>query len=133
MKCPYCKREIGEQMQWVKIPELNIEVEREVHNKGETYTECIVKRLSEHRLMYFNEVIWLANSKYAKDLKMDGSSDTDDFFIEQPFNLNKKNNLVARFRAYSDGVVLYCCGDLRDSDSGLGVRWVRDLKKVSKK
>ena len=38
-----------------------------------------------------NEVVFLANNKkYSEILKMDGSSTHDDFFIEQPFELNKK-------------------------------------------
>jgi hypothetical protein len=72
----------------------------------------------------------LANSKYAKKLKIDGGSSEDDFFIKQPFNLNKKRKNVARFGAIPDVVGFLCYGFPGGSGPSLGVRFVR--KKISK-
>lgn len=116
---------------WLDIPELKISVEIEVHDKNKSWDKL---KLSdrEKELLTAEQCIWLANSKYAKTLKMDGSSSEDDFFIQQPFNLNRKNGYVARFYAYSDYAVLYCDRYSSYSDSNLGVRFVRKISKVSK-
>ena len=109
---------------WLDIPELNISVEIEVHDKNRSWDKL---KLSERKkeLLTAEQCIWLANSKYAKTLKMDGSSSRDDFFIQQPFKLNRKNGYVAGFSAYSDYADLDCGRDSSDSYSNLGVRFVR--------
>ena len=118
--------------QWLKIPELNIEVEIEVHNKGQSWNDLKLSK-RENDLLTVQEVIFLVNHpKYSKILKMDGSSSNDDFFIQQPFNLNKNNNYIARFNANSVGAYLYCGGDPSYSNFALGVRWKKILKKVGK-
>jgi hypothetical protein len=114
---------------WLDVPELGISVEIEVHDKDKSWDELNLKN-KEDELLTEEQVIWLANSKYAKQLKMDGSSSKDDFFIKQPFNLSRKNGYVARFYASSGYAYLDCGRDSDDSDSGLGVRFVR--KKISK-
>ena len=111
---------------WLDIPELKISVEIEVHDKDKSWDDLGLSK-RENELLTSEQCIWLANSKYAKTLKMDGSSTKDDFFIKQPFNLNRKNGYVARFYAYSD-YVLDCYLDSSVSGSFLGVRWVRKLK-----
>lgn len=126
MICPYCKKEI-EDSKKIKVPELGIEVEREVHDKGKSWNELGLNN-REEELLTVEQCIFLANSKYAKELKMDGSSSQDDFFIKQPFNLNKKNKYIARFNANSDRADLDCYWNPADSDSGLGVRFARDLR-----
>jgi len=115
---------------WLDIPELKISVEIEVHDKNKSWDELELSK-REKELLKVEQCIWLANSKYAKTLKMDGSSSKDDFFIQQPFNLNRKNNYVARFYADSDYAYLVCGRGADDSDSALGVRFVR--KKISGK
>ncbi len=90
---------------WLDIPELGISVEIEVHDKDKSWDKLNLSE-REKELLTVEQCIWLANSKYAKTLKMDGSSSKDDFFIQQPFNLNKKNGYVARFCAGSG------CADL---------------------
>ena len=115
---------------WLDIPELNISVEIEVHDKNKSWDELNLSK-KEDQLLTSEQCIWLANSKYAKDLKMDGSSSKDDFFIKQPFDLSRKNNYVARFFAGSGFAYLYCGGYSSYSGSVLGVRFVR--KKNSKK
>ena len=112
---------------WLDIPELRISVEIDVHDKNKSYDDLgLAER--EDELLTYDEVIWLANSKYAKELKMDGSSVADDFFFKQPFDLNRKNGLVARFYADSDYAYLDCFEGSSDCDSGLGVRFVRRTK-----
>ncbi len=114
---------------WLDIPELKISVEIEVHDKNKSWDELNLSE-REKELLTAEQCIWLANSKYAKTLKMDGSSSKDDFFIQQPFNLSRKNGYVAGFCAGSDYADLDCYGGSGDSDSDLGVRFVR--KKISK-
>jgi hypothetical protein len=92
MKCPHCKKEIEDDpSKWLYIPELKISVEIEVHDKNKSWDELNLSK-REKELLTVEQCIWLANSKYAKKLKMDGSSSKDDFFIQQPFNLNRENN-----------------------------------------
>jgi len=112
---------------WLYIPELKISVEVEVHNKDKSYDDLGLSK-REDELLTSEEVIWLANSKYAKQLKMDGSSSKDDFFFKQPFDLSRKNGYVARFVSGSVFADLYCDGGSSFSDSYLGVRFVRRSK-----
>ena len=96
-KIRYIKEESKD---WLDIPELNISVEIEVHDKGKSWNKLGLKD-REKELLTTEQCIWLANSKYAKELKMDGSSSNDDFFIQQPFKLNKEKGYVAGFYADS--------------------------------
>ena len=68
-----------------------------------------------------------------KKLKMDSSSTKDDFFYKQPFPQNEKLGRVARFYAYSNYADLDCGEDSYYSNSALGVRFVRKIKKSKKK
>lgn len=114
---------------WLDVPELGISVEIEIHDKSKSWKQLGLDD-REDELLTAEQCIFLANNeKYAKTLKMDGSSTKDDFFIKQYFELNKKNGYVARFGAGSDGVYLdtYCDSD--GSSSTLGVRFVLPLKK----
>lgn len=113
---------------WLKIPELGIEVEIQVHDKDMSWDDLNLKG-REKELLTAEQCIFLANSKYAKELKMDGSSSNDDFFIQQPFNLSRKNGYVARFGADSGFADLDCGGVSVFSYSSLGVRFVRPFKK----
>ncbi len=117
---------------WLDIPELGISVEIEVHNKNESWDDLELKK-REDELLTVEQCMFLANTpKYAKVLKMDGSSSSDDFFIKQPFDLNRKNGYIARFDACSDFAYLICYCDASYSISTLGVRFVRKLNKKSK-
>ena len=113
------------------IPELKISVEIEVHDKNKSWNDLGLSK-KEDILLTSEQCIWLANSKYAKQLKMDGSSTKDDFFIKQPFNLNRKNNYVAWFYAGSGGCNLSCDRDSGGSDSYLGVRFCKKISKTIK-
>ena len=116
------------QTEWIKIPELKIEVERDVHDKNKSWNDLVLSN-REDELLTAEECIWLANSKYAKQLKMNGISSYDDFFIKQPFKLNKKKGYVAWFFADSGRSFLVCYWDPQDSSAYLGVRFVRRSKK----
>lgn len=111
---------------WLDIPELGISVELEVHDKDKSFDKLDLKD-REEELLTVQECIFLANSKYAKQLKMDGSSTTDDFFIQQPFDLNRKNGYVARFFSYSDRSYFYCYESANCSFSNLGCRFKKKL------
>ena len=113
---------------WLDIPELNISVEIEVHDKNKSWNELELDE-RENELLTVEQCIFLANSKYAEQLKMDGSSDEGDFYIKQPFNLNKKNNLVSRFVAVSGRAYLDCDWDRTYPGTSLGVRFRRAFKK----
>ena len=113
---------------WLDIPELKISVEIEVHDKNKSWDELNLKD-REKELLTAEQCIWLANSKYAKELKMDGSSTKDDFFIQQPFNLSRKNGYVAGFYVDSGYAGLGCGRGSDDSSSALGVRFARKIKK----
>ena len=112
---------------WLDIPELGISVEIEVHDKDKSWDDLNLKD-REKELLTSEQCIFLANSKYAKQLKMDGSSSKDDFFIQQPFDLSRKNGYVARFDSDSGYCGLYCGRDSSYSNSDLGVRFVRKIK-----
>lgn len=113
---------------WLDIPELNISVEIEVHDKNKSWDKLGLKD-REKELLTIEQCIFLANSKYSKTLKMDGSSTDDDFFIQQPFNLNRRNNYIARFYSGPGGSDFGLNGVADGSDGALGVRFVRPLKK----
>lgn len=116
---------------WLDIPELGISIEIEVHNKNESWDDLgLASR--EKELLTYDQCVWLANSKYAKQLKMDGSSSKDDFFIQQFFELNRKKGYVARFYAGSNGVDLDTIYYSDYSSSTLGVRFVRQLNNKKK-
>ncbi|MBA7493888.1 hypothetical protein ES702_04453 [subsurface metagenome] len=117
---------------WLDIPELKISVEIEVHDKNKSWDKL---KLSDREkdLLTAEQCILLANSKYAKQLKMDGSSTKDDFFIQQPFDLSRKNGYVARFVMGSGFAYLDCYWYSDYSFSSLGVRFMRKIKKKSKK
>jgi len=114
---------------WLEIPELGISVEIEVHDKDKSWKDLNLES-REKELLTAEQCIWLANSKYAKQLKMDGSSTKDDFFIQQPFSLNIKNGYVAWFVAGSGFAGLGCDGFSGDSGSSLGVRFARKISRA---
>ena len=118
---------------WLDVPELGISVEIEVHDKNKSWNDLGLGN-REKELLTYDQCVFLANNeKYAKILKMDGSSEKDDFFIQQPFNLNRKNGRVAGFVVDSGGAGLDCGDDSGDSGSSLGVRFARKISKTSKK
>ena len=124
-KCEKCGREVIEPQTTIKIKELNIEVEKDIHEKGKSFDRLICP--NGWRLLKVEEIVFLANSKYAEELKM--FSGEDDFFFEQPFEKNKEEKLVAGFGANSDGAYLDCYRDPVNSYSSLGVRYCKEISK----
>ena len=120
MKCKLCGAEIITPTKTIKIKELKIEVETQIHDKGNKLSD--IKIPKGWRLLKAQEVITLHN-KYAKELNMLVTWE----FIEQPFELNKQKSYVARFVAVSDGAYLYCGRGPEFSGSSLGVRFCKDI------
>jgi hypothetical protein len=110
-------------MKTINIKELGIEVEKEIHNKGETLPS--IKIPKGWRLLKVEEIIFLFNNeKYKKLLNLDNTWE----FIEQSFNLNKEKGYVAGFGAASDRAFLGFDRGSASSGGALGVRFCRDLK-----
>ncbi len=112
---------------WLDVSDVlgkGYEVEIEVHDKDNSWDDLGLT-YGDERLLTYDQCIKLANSKHSDILKMDGSSSKDDFFIDQPFELNKKKGYVAGFCAGSDFAYLYCSGYSWYSYSIRGVRFVR--------
>ena len=105
----------------LKIKELKIEVETQIHHKGEMFKEIIIPK--GWRLLTANEIIFLFNN-YAEQLNLEDTWE----FIEQPFNLNKQKDYVARFGAVSGRADLICVRYPSDTGSSLGVRFCRSIK-----
>jgi len=81
---------------------------------------CSLKKPNEELLTLKQIGIICEYPELLKELKMDTSSTSDDFFFKQPFPKNQANNYVARFYSYSDWSYLGFGGDADDSDGALG-------------
>ena len=112
---------------WLYISELKIEVQTKIHHKDKTYAECEKDLSKGESIPTYEQIQWLRNSKYRDLLNL---LDTWEF-IQNPDNISKENNYVARFYAGSDYAYLDCGRGSGDSGSALGVRFVR--KKISGK
>ena len=126
----YIKKDQIPDSEYLDIPELStkeytFQVEINVHDKNKSWKELNLSEREDELLTYDQCVLLANNPKYAKILKMDGSSSNDDFFIKQPFDLNRKNGYVARFYAGSGFAYLNCWNGSVGSNSSLGVRFVR--------
>ena len=124
MKCKLCNQEISAKRKTMKIEELKIEVETEIHNKGETLAEAMKYCPKNWRISTYAELQWLRNSKYCKELGLLNTWE----FVKQEDKISENHGYVARFFADSDWAVLFCYRYPQYSDSDLGVRFVRDLK-----
>ena len=117
------KQDISE---WIYIPELKIEVQTKIHHKNKKYKECEGDLSKGESIPTYEQIQWLRNSKYKDQLNLVGTWE----FVQNPDNISKENNYIARFCAYSYFAVLDCDRGSDYSDSTLGVRFVR--KKISK-
>jgi len=116
--------EIGheiEERKTLKVEELKIEVETEIHDKGKMLSEIEIPK--GWRLLTIQEVIFLFNN-YLRKLNMNNTCE----FIEQQLNFNRKKNYIARFVADSGGAYLFCDGGASCAGASLGVRFCRDLQ-----
>jgi len=130
----YKVSKIEDNSEWIDVPELGIQVEREVHDKNKSWDDLKLSE-REDELLTYDQCIFLMNStKYNKILKMDGSSSNDDFFIKQYSDLSKSYGYVAGFYAVSGCSDLNSVWDSDYSSSDLGVRFARKKNfKVGKK
>ena len=114
---------------FVKVPELGIEIQSKIHHKDESYDDLVKefgKEFLEENLLTYAQLQFLRNSKkYCKKLNL---IDTWEF-VKQEDDISKKNGYVARFVADSDCCYLGCVRYSGYSDSYLGVRFVRKVKK----
>lgn len=116
---------------WLYIPEIDKDVEVEVHDKGKSFDELkeIYGEDVENKLLSKEEVeAILKLPEVSKILKMDCSSSNDDFYIKQYDEEYRKQGLVAVFYAGSVGSGLGCVGDSDYGYSDRGVRFVRKIK-----
>lgn len=109
---------------WIKIPELKIEIQTKIHHKDKTYSECEKDLSKGESIPTYEQIQWLRNSKYKDQLNLDDSYE----FVQNPDNISKKNGYVAGFCANSGYAYLDCGVGSSYSVSYLGVRFVRSLK-----
>ena len=109
---------------WIKIPELKIEIQTKIHHKNKTYTECENDLSKGESIPTYEQIQWLRNSKYKDQLNLDDSYE----FVQNPDNISRKNGYVAGFYAGSVFAYLDCYRDSSGSGSDLGVRFVRRTK-----
>jgi hypothetical protein len=134
----YIKKDSIPDSKYLDIPELStkeytFQVEINVHDKNKSWKELNLSE-REHDLLTYDQCVLLANNpKYSKILKMDGSSRNDDFFVQQPFELNRRSGYIAGFVAGSDLAYLNCWDGSGGHNSSLGVRFVRKKFLASKK
>ena len=98
----------------IKVKELNIEVEVEETQKGRSFRE--IKIPKGWRLLTGTEAMFLYEN-YQDKLKLN-------WFFVKPIN----NYPVVRFGVGGNGADLVCSWNPDISDSGLGVRFCRELK-----
>ncbi len=122
-------KEEQDKSEWIKIPELKIEIQSKIHHKGKSYDdlkeEFGEEYLEEHLLTY-NQLKELKNLEH--DEKYDLGLKKTYEFVKQEDLFMKDKGYVARFYANSDYAYLYCDGGSSYSYSYLGVRFVRKLK-----
>ena len=137
MKCPHCKKEIGkldsddEGNLWLYIPELRIEIQKDVHHKDYSYDKLkeIYGKGFEKMLLTKNQVEFLRDhSEYSKIFKL--KTWNNDFYIQQFDEDNKKRGYVAGFYSYRYWSGFGSYWGSNDSNDFRGVRFCR--KKLSK-
>ena len=117
MKCEKCGQKI--KIEWVKIPEKNIEITKEQQYNGLTYLE-ILKKVKESEIADYNLLRELRNKGY-EFLKSFW------VFVPNPDKISKEKGDVASFFVDSWADLL-CFRSPSDSDGSLGVFLVRSLK-----
>ena len=119
MKCSKCNQEIEKKTIIID----GIEYETEDHDFNKKLSD--IKIPEGWRLWTAEECIKLKNWNDKNKNKLNLKDCW--FFIKQPFDFNK--DLVARFIAGSGWVGLNCYRNSSNSNSDLGVRFCRDVKK----
>jgi hypothetical protein len=129
--CPTCGHVLKNPLKiksgdWIYIPELQVYVEKEVHDKNKSYDELkeIYGKDFEKMLLTRSQVEVLDASKtYRKIFKM--RTWNNDFYIQQYNMENKKTGYVAGFYSVGDWSGFLSNGDSDVADSCRGVRFVR--------
>ena len=119
--------------EWIKIPELKIEVQSKTHHKGKSYDELkeeFGEEYLEKNLLTYNELKELRNLEH--DEKYDLGLKKTYEFVKQEDLFMKDKGYVARFCADSYYADLGCGGGSSVSGSDLGVRFVRRTKEELK-
>ncbi len=118
---------------WVKIPELEIEIQKAIHHKNKSYDDLKAEfgeAYLEKHLPTYAQLQFLRNSdKYRELLGLGDSWE----FVKQEDLISKKNGYVAWFYMNSGYAGLACGRNSGGSYSAPGVRFVRKILKGSKK
>ncbi len=125
MKCEECKQEIQENINWVPIPKLNIEVSKELNQKDICMKDVVIPKGCG--VLTLQEIDYITSSKkYSKLIKFE-----DYEFFKQIFKINEKKYPYSILYLYRDrGLDLNArSGDLAYSNSNGRVRFVRRTKK----
>ncbi|MDO8623103.1 MAG: hypothetical protein Q7R52_02560 [archaeon] len=117
--------------EWVQIPEKGFEVQRERHSLGIAFEDVKVPEGCE--LLTLDDVDWIIQSKYAKQLGFCMQEKYWEEYIKQPLGVNEGKR--SAWVCYNDiydyfnlGVNYY----LNDSSGNRWVRFKREIKKVKK-
>ena len=119
---------------WVKIPELKIEIQTKIHHKGKSYDELkeeFGEEYLEKHLPTYNQLQTLRNLEHKGKYKLGLIESWE--FVKQEDLISKKNGYVAWFYTDSGYASLYWYRLSSYSYSNLGVRFVRPLSKEKKK
>lgn len=116
----------SDKSEWLYIPELKIEVQTKIHHLDKTLSEAMKDLKKGESVITYKQVQWLRNSKYMEQLNLE---DTYEFVYPNPDKISSENDYVARFYADSDYANLDCDRNASDSNSDLGVRFVRKRSK----
>ena len=112
-------------MKTIKIKELKIEIETNIHHNGQTYAKCEKDCPKEWQIATYEILQKLRNNKkYIDKLNLRYTWE----FVQNPDNISKSNKYVARFVAYSVWAVLSCDWNPDYSYSWLGVRYFKKLE-----
>ena len=130
MKCKSCGQEIIKQSiskdNWIWIPELKVYIEKDVHHKNYSYNQLkeIYGKGFEKMLLTKSQVEFLRDhSEYSRIFKL--KTWTNDFFIQQFSEEDKKAGYVADFFVYGYGSVFYSFWGSSDAYNFRGVRFCR--------
>jgi endo-beta-N-acetylglucosaminidase D len=121
------KIEETDKLDWLYIPELEIAIQTKIHHKDKSYDDLVEeygKEYLEENLPTDAQLQFLRNSKYRDQLSLDDTWE----FVKQEDKISKEDGYVARFYADSIYAGLDCNGYSSNSDSNLGVRFVRKKK-----
>lgn len=122
MKCKHCGAEITEKQEWLKIPELGLEIETKLHDKGKVLKDIKIPRGC--RLAKTYEMMHIFHFKKYADKLIKANGGEFWSYAENVEWLKKKYVVV--FWAVSDWACLYCDWSPSISSSSLGVVFVRE-------